>query len=110
MIWKVMLYDNGRARAYNVFNNISFNKAVQEEIMSVPELTFEFIEQRVKELAQWQFWSRCEYEFLVTGWPPSTHDKPYKLDVYEQLRMNWDQFINYIYNIYCFGEDEDNGT
>ena len=31
----------------------------------------------------------------------------YKIDVFEQLELNWDRFIEYLWNEYCFGESKD---
>ena len=74
----------------------------------------------------YQYWSRSEYEVVVTSWPPyikvenieemksevEKHNSEYnwkqvrisptltvakKIDVFEQLNMNWEQFINYVW-------------
>ena len=34
-------------------------------------------------------------------------DEEYKIDVFEQLEFNWDRFIEYLWNEYCFGESKD---
>ncbi len=39
---------------------------------------------------RYYFWSKCEHECIVKAWPET--DSEYKLDVYEQLRSNWDVF------------------
>ena len=46
-----------------------------------------------KELKSWEryhFWSKCEYEMIVHGWPEQKNDE--KVDVYNQLMLNWDTF------------------
>lgn len=35
-----------------------------------------------------QFWSRCEYEVIVTGWPQQNNSV--KIDVYDQIKENID--------------------
>ena len=104
--WNVILKDNGRIRAYNIFNNLYVNEGV-DELFAKPELSREEIDEEMKRLTQWQFWSRCEYEFIIYGWPTNSRDKGYKIDVFEQLQMNWERFIDYVYDMYCFGGEED---
>ena len=100
--WYVVEYENKEARAFNVFRNRSFKEAVYE-IFKTPELSREELAERIDRKALWQFWSRCEYEMLITSWPTGPDDKHYKIDVYQQLKFNWDRFIDYVYYQYCFG-------
>lgn len=46
-------------------------------------------------VAQHQFWGRCEYEMICTGWPVQKND--YKIDVYEQIKMNLDIICNILW-------------
>lgn len=41
--------------------------------------------------ASYHFWAKCEYEMIVHGWPEQKNDK--KVDVYDQLMLNWDTFL-----------------
>lgn len=36
--------------------------------------------------AQYMYWSRCEYEVILTGWPNVGNQK--KIDIYDQIVMN----------------------
>ena len=101
--WNTIRYDNGKIEYFNIFKNILFKEAI-EEIFRTPEQSREEIEEKVKRKAQWQFWSRCEYEVIISEWPPSSKDKNYKLDVFEQLEANWERFMDYIYDCYCSGD------
>ena len=101
--WNTIIYNNGKIEYFNIFRNILFREAI-EEIFKTPEQSREEIEEQVKRKAQWQFWSRCEYEVMISEWPPSPKDKTYKLDVFEQLKANWERFIDYIYDCYCSGD------
>ena len=38
--------------------------------------------------AKYRFWSRCEYEFIISPWPPS--EEQLKIDIYDQIKMNLD--------------------
>jgi len=41
----------------------------------------------VKE-CRYQFWSRCEYEIIISSWPNEINKK--KIDVYDQIVLNID--------------------
>lgn len=75
---------------------------------------------------QYYYWSKSEYETVITTWPPyieseeldrlnkEKHEREirnrpfyrdavnlttrYKIDIYTQIMMNWDRFIDYIWN------------
>ena len=72
------------------------------------------------------YWSKCEWEVIITSFPPYINEKEFlrlnternehiekygrfirtdvdletgkKIDVYEQVMMNWDNFITYLWN------------
>ena len=51
-------------------------------------VTFDEFKQFVKDGAQYQFWSRCEYEIILVDWPCQKTEE--KWDVYDQIMMNLD--------------------
>jgi len=48
----------------------------------------------VKSWAMHHYWSKCEWEVIIAGWPK--YNNEYKMDVYEQLQNNWSIFIDYL--------------
>lgn len=53
--------------------------------------TFEQFKEFILNACRYQFWSRCEYEFIMVQWPyneknPLKDSK--KIDAYEQIKMN----------------------
>lgn len=47
--------------------------------------------------SQYQYWGRCEYEFLIAPWPyreDKLKEELIKIDVHEQLIMNIDLIVN----------------
>lgn len=52
--------------------------------------TFEDYKKFIQTELQYQYWSRCEYEFLISHWPQRDLKDVYKIDVYEQCMMNID--------------------
>lgn len=49
--------------------------------------TMEGLRNWVDKWSQYQFWSRCEYEVILTPWPPNK-DVARKIDIYDQIKMN----------------------
>ena len=43
----------------------------------------------------YQFWSRCEYEMLVSGWPARKNTE--KVDAFQQITMNIDAITALVY-------------
>ena len=48
----------------------------------------------VKRWAMWHYWSKREWEVIITDWPKRNNE--YKMDVYEQLQNNWEIFTDYL--------------
>lgn len=60
---------------------------------------FEEYKKWVKSRLQYQFWSRCEYELILSPWPPKENEEgeiileestAEKWDIYKQCEMNLD--------------------
>lgn len=73
---------------WNVFNHGKFKEAAEAYLAG--ELT----EDELRREACYYFWSKCEYEVIVCGWPNQETKK--KLDIYDQLIANWFVFMNYL--------------
>ena len=117
--WNVLFEDFNKKEIvyYDIFKGGHFEKIAKDlkERVSSKELFAE--EFRLKLMSQ--FWARSEYEVVVTSWPPyvtqeeikrlSNEEIKYyrtdvnldvrrKIDIFEQLQMNWQQFIDYVWN------------
>lgn len=74
---------------------------------------------KIKESAIYFFWCRYEYEIIITTFPPQITHKEFdrlnsideivhsydvnlkretKIDIYDQLNLNWNHFIEYLWN------------
>jgi hypothetical protein len=108
---------------YNVFDHCSF----YNDVTKLPRKNkIEFSESLRKE-AMYYFWSKCEMEVVIVSWPPHINLDEYKrltkeydehvnkrgepprllnvhptvgekIDIYEQLMLNWDLFVDYTWN------------
>ena len=82
--------------------------------------------EKVRSSLQYAYWSKCEWETVIVGWPTFVDGEEidrlseekqrqvnkygcfyrtsvcfeygYKIDVYTQVMMNWDRFIEYVWN------------
>lgn len=50
--------------------------------------TFDEFKKFVERKSMWMFWSRCEYEIILSDWPPSGVEE--KWDIHRQIMMNID--------------------
>ena len=125
LIWNVIEHDiNGRKiDVYNVFEHGSFAESLLQ--IKKKYKTFEEFAEQVRRELQYYFWSKSEWEVIVTTWPPyidgkeldrlnkerEEHIKEFgqfrfehvnvetgvKIDVYDQIMLNWEQFITYLW-------------
>ncbi len=127
MVWNVYCEDFNRNTIikYNIFDHSGFAQDVKNMLKAdVPKN--EFTEQLNRSLRYW-FWGKTEYEVVINSCPTYI-DKaelnrlnaeykeynnkwgryPYKINVvpevgkkvsvYEQVMMNWDQFVEYVWS------------
>lgn len=80
---------------YNVFGHTAFVKDIKKNFKKNADNEKEF-EEDLRMSAQYYFWSKCEWEIIVSSWPPSDRIPEVKVDVYDQLRMNWHIFVEYV--------------
>ena len=116
--WYVYKYDinNNSIYTYNVFDHYRFEEEVLETLHK--DLTYDKFSERLRSIAMYFFWCKAEHEIVVTSFPPyinakeakriskenvkyRTHvalDCGIKVDIYSQLQLNWDAFVNYVWN------------
>ena len=110
---------------YNVLNDgiiDEFKKRIKEQHIVEKKQFAEMVEQVI----MYHYWSRSEWEIILTSWPPRMKTEeltklnseieeyqsdygrePYsltvelsideKIDVYDQIMMNWNIFIDYVW-------------
>lgn len=97
--WNVWLWDinHDELEVYDVIPRFIYEfKRLKKK--NIPD-TIEKLSEWLNSEALHTFWSRCEYEILIYGWPPRKSNE--KVDVYDQLQLNWEAFVNYFYeNVY----------
>lgn len=94
LVWWVLLPDNTRKK-FNIFDSYGFRqylmnlKAVQKKQQDID------LKDSVKGGLMYQFWGRCEYELVIRPFVGHTNSE-YKIDVWEQVEMNFEHFYEYL--------------
>jgi hypothetical protein len=44
------------------------------------------------------FCSKCEYEVLISPWTGNKEKGTIKIDIFDQVMMNFDIFVDYVWN------------
>lgn len=96
MEWYVYYHDFNAQKIikWNVFNHGSFRKEVDELLKE--ELTKEEFTDKLKHQLMYYFWSKCEYEVILLPWTGQADDT--KIDIYDQIMMNFDNFVDYVWS------------
>lgn len=125
--WNVYTHDfNSREiKTFNIFNHGRFLEDVKKDLKKYN--TKEEFAERLRGRLFYYYGSKCEWEVVITSWVPhitmseldrinaereeskKKYDRdPYslyvnldvgaKVDVYEQARLNWDVFVDYVWS------------
>lgn len=94
--WYVYYHDSNAQKIikWNVFNHGSFKKEVDKILQE--KLNKEDFAEKLKREVMYYFWSKCEYEIILSPWTGRADD--IKIDVYNQIMMNFDRFVEYCWN------------
>lgn len=126
LTWKVLIEDinTKEIKRWDIFKDGELKivaKEIKDSGCGKDEFAYHFRTHLMS-----KFWSRSEYEVIITSWPPrismdelkrlqdeaDTWEKNYgntpksltcrlnvmqKIDIFEQLCLNWDHFIDYVY-------------
>lgn len=97
MEWFVYYYNmtNKVIEPYDIFKNVRLLGNVQQ-LLSMKTDKSEFAEEVRKSLFYY-YASKSEYEVLISAWCGGTGKETVKVDIYEQVRLNWGSFIDYLW-------------
>lgn len=98
LTWNVY-YENfnaGRIETYNVFNHYRFWDDCIKNVKKNKEDRKAFEEQLRRDL-MYYYWSKCEWEIILSAWPARKNFHEEKIDVFDQIYLNWDKFTDYVW-------------
>lgn len=95
--WYVYYYDmnSSQLKTFNIFNHRGFKNAIIEVIFK-KYYSMEKFKKAVKSELMYYFWSKAEWEIVISDWFGKQVEK--KIDVYDQVMLNWDRFIEWLYH------------
>ena len=116
LTWNVYMEDfnKNNIKVFNIFNSFSFMNGVINANKKCKN-DFEFFKE-VRSCLMYSFWSKSEYEIIITSWPPyiekeeferlAKEDFKYRtwvnlsigeiVDIYNQVMINWEAFKLYL--------------
>lgn len=126
LVWNVFSgnYNTKQIEVENIFEHDGFMEDVKKALKETDKNVFE---EKLRQSLSYYFWGKCEYEVVITSWPPyidrediesmqceiEENEKRYgtkplrlnprltvekKIDIYEQVRLNWDVFADYVWS------------
>lgn len=98
LTWNVY-YGNFNAKKIETFNIFKHTYFVNDCVHNFKHNKDKdsFAKQLKRDL-MYYFWSRCEWEIILSDWPPSDRFNKAKIDAFDQIMLNWDIFVDYIWN------------
>ena len=96
MEWNVYYHSrkSGKIELLNVFDHSHFIEEVKNHLKTCK--TRKDLAEALKHEAMYYYWGKSEWEILLKPWMDSTGEA-IKIDVYAQLKMNWDRFVDYVW-------------
>ena len=97
--WNVCYSDSntGEIRPFNIFEHRSFREGCNKAFAECKQDKAVFAEE-VKHELMYYYWSKYEWEVTIKKF--GTGGKERKIDVYEQVMLNWDRFVDYLWDWY----------
>ena len=80
---------------YNIFQHCKFVMECAQDIKKYKNDYFT-LELRIKHKLRYYFWSKCEMEVIISDLS-STGRVERKVDIFEQVFLNWDVFYEYFW-------------
>ena len=116
LTWNAYIEDrnSNTIKVFNIFNSFRFISDVIKANNKYKN-DFEFL-QEVRSSLMYAFWSKSEYEVIITSWPPYIEKEEFerltkedikyrtwlnlsmgeKIDIYNQVMINWEAFKLYL--------------
>ena len=98
LVWNVFVVKSGEGeiKVYNVFDHLSFYEDVMKHLKKCE--TKEELSEALRHSMMYYFWSKYEWEVLISSLSDRDKDKALKVDAYWQVKNNWDVFVDYVWD------------
>ena len=82
-----VIHQDYNAKEFEPYDVMHYLVEQYKKVKNKPKTKDEFIE-FIKAESRYKWWSRCEYEIIIAGWPNENTRE--KWDIHEQVMMNID--------------------
>ena len=95
-------WNDREIKPFNIFDHGGLLEDLQKAAKKVhirediPEEKEEFLKTLKRDL-MYYYWSKCEWEIILSAWIRSDRVKEVKIDVYDQVMNNWHVFSEYVW-------------
>ena len=80
----------------NIFNHAGFRREVNNALKEISDK--ERFSEELRSLLMYYYWSKCEYEIVISAFVGSRNNVSKKIDIYSQVMSNWSVFLDYVWN------------
>lgn len=106
--WFVFVEDINRKRikVYNIFEHKDFMEDCDGAWENYKNKHHDFsrYQEDIDGILMYYFWCKCEWEIILSNFPPSDSFQKKKIDVYQQVKINWKKFMDYLFSYYIANE------
>lgn len=124
LVWNVIAENNNKVEVYNILSHPSLKNTIKESAKKYTK--FREFADSIRSTLMYLTWSKCEWEIVVTSWPTFVENEELdkmvkereehkekwgkstvrssvnlsvekKIDVFTQVMLNWDAFIDYVW-------------
>lgn len=95
--WNVYYHDfnGGDIKKFNIFDHWRFNEDVARALKR--DLNRNDFARHLRSHLFYFFCSKCEYEVLISPWIDDKEEGVIKVDIFDQVMMNFDIFVDYVW-------------
>ena len=106
--WFVFVEDINRKqiKVYNIFEHKDFMEDCDGAWENYKNKHHDFsrYQEDIDGILMYYFWCKCEWEIILSNFPPSDSFQKKKIDVYQQVKINWKKFMDYLFSYYIANE------
>lgn len=97
--WNVYIsnFNGKRIEQHNVFDHGGVMESLKKAARKYRDRERELFEEELRRTIMYYYWSKCEWEIILSHWPPRQDAREEKIDVYDQVMLNWDVFREYVW-------------
>ena len=99
-VWNVYRYNmnSRKTEVFNIFNHSSFCEMVKK-LKKCKDITKAEFAEELRTILMRYYWCKCEWEIAISGLFQVDADHAEKIDIYSQVRLNWNTFVDYVWEI-----------